>query len=380
MFRKILIFFVVCISLVPCAQAQSLRLGTTFSRKQCAYLGLDWQETYRAILDFPFDIIRLGAYWDEIEKTEGDFDFKDLDWQIKEAAERGLSVVLTVGIKAPRWPEYHIPGWVLHQSKIVCGATVSKDKDIQKKALIFLEEVVKHYHDESGIQYWQVENEALNRFGGQFWQMDKNFLKKEIDLVKKLDRQNRPVVLTASTYPNPILKRLSKIFTAGSPLRDNLEMSDILGINVYPLIGQQFFAQPWYYESTQERRQAYFREMIETARGKGKDVWITELQAEPWEPGHLAYKENVVPPTGWPETTQLTLEELSSLGYTTFLFWGAEYWYFQKTRHQNPRWWEMINKLLRKYQPADLSQTPAPAVTNILKWHPKSSWPRLHPL
>ena len=52
-------------------QEDAILIGTTFSPRQCFYLDLDWRETYLQSLDYGFEIIRLGAYWDTIELTNG---------------------------------------------------------------------------------------------------------------------------------------------------------------------------------------------------------------------------------------------------------------------------------------------------------------------
>lgn len=321
--------------------------GTTFSPRQCEYLGLDWKETYQAILDLPFDIIRLGAYWDDIEKEEGHFDFTDLDWQIAQAKERNLPVILTVGMKAPRWPEYHIPKWLMKKIKLSYGAEVSDNTLLQERTLLFIEQVVSRYRDEKIVRYWQVENEALNRFGGKRWRIDKEFLKKEAALVEKLDPQNREIILTAATYPNRFLRFLSRTFTKGDPLADSLEGGDILGVNVYPIIGQTTGCGGFYLQSPQKDRLSYFEDLIRMGKEKQKSIWVMELQAEPWEPGFLAHREKEKPPSGWPEGTKLTLKELQSQGYRTFLFWGAEYWYHQKKEFGNSEWWETIEDILQ---------------------------------
>ncbi len=330
------------------AQADDFLFGTTFSRRQCDYLELDWKEVYRAVLDLPFDIIRLGAYWNEIEKERDKYDFSELDWQVQQARNRNMKIVLTVGMKAPRWPEYYIPEWVTEDIKLGYGATVSRNVYLQKRTLDFVERVIHHYRDEMAISYWQVENEALNRFGGKRWRMDKEFLEKEVELVKNLDPHDRPIILTASTYPNAFLRIVSRMFTKGKPVQDSLELCDILGINVYPKIGQKFWGQRFYFRSGKNRRLLYFGDIIQRAKEANKEIWVTELQAEPWEPGLLVYKFERHPPTGLPSDTQLILEEMRGMGYNTFLFWGAEYWYYQKTVHENPEWWEMITDILEK--------------------------------
>src|SRR3989344_1658627 len=82
------------------------RMGLTFSDFYAEReLGLDWRETYRAILDeLQPDLLRLVAYWNRIETEPATFDFSALDHQISEAERRSIPVILAVGFRTPRWP------------------------------------------------------------------------------------------------------------------------------------------------------------------------------------------------------------------------------------------------------------------------------------
>jgi len=351
MLKYILLILCLIFTSTSAADTEDFVFGTTFSPRQCEYLELDWKETYKAILDFPFDIVRLGAYWNEIEKEENKYDFTELDWLISQSKQHHIRIVLTVGMKAPRWPEYFIPSWVSEKSRLDYRATVSLDPYVQERTLKFIEKVVLHYRNEPAISHWQVENEALNRFGGKSWKMDKGFLQREVELVKNLDSTNRKIILTASTYPNNILRIISKIFTNSKPIRENLQLCDILGINVYPKVGQKFLGHRIYFGSRKAERELYFSDIIRDAQANSKEIWMTELQAEPWKPGHLVYKHKKKPPTGWPKDTEAMLEELHSLGYHTFLLWGAEYWYYQKIKFNNPEWWNMAENILKSHRP-----------------------------
>ena len=77
--------------------------GATFSKKFCEDLDLNWQEVYLAILDdLKIRDLRLPAYWDEIERTEGVYDFSDLDYMVSEASSRGARIIITLGRRQPR--------------------------------------------------------------------------------------------------------------------------------------------------------------------------------------------------------------------------------------------------------------------------------------
>jgi len=91
---------------------EDINYGVTFSRKYSESMGLDWQKTYLAILDdLKVKNIRLVAYWDDIESEEGIYDYSDIIWQLEQADERNLNVILALGRKVPRYPECFEPWW-----------------------------------------------------------------------------------------------------------------------------------------------------------------------------------------------------------------------------------------------------------------------------
>jgi hypothetical protein len=145
--------------------ARPIALGFTFSQRQAEYLELPWDEVYDAALDLSPTIIRLGAYWDEIEPVEGVYDWSTLDAQLDQADERGLDVILTVGMKAPRWPEYFLPTWLEPRLELDDGATVSERAELRQRTLAFVERVVQRYRGHDAVAYWQVENEPLDPSG-----------------------------------------------------------------------------------------------------------------------------------------------------------------------------------------------------------------------
>jgi hypothetical protein len=327
--------------------AEPVHIGTTYSPLQSEYFGLDWKKTYLAVLEEGFDIIRLGAYWNEIEKEEDIYDFSALDWQIREARKKGVPVILTVGMKAPRWPEYFIPDWILKKARLPFGADISKNEFLRKRTLKFIRRVVNHYKDESIIHYWQVENEPLNRIGEKYWFIGAGFLKQEVELVRSLDEKKRPILLTAATYPNRFLRSIARLSVLHDPIKESLEICDVLGLNVYPIVGHRFWRMDFYFRTTREERDKYFSKILFLIKSKKKEAWIVELQAEPWEPGQLVHKGKERPPTGLPKQTQESFQEFRSLGVSTILLWGAEYWHYRETRHKDTEWREMIRSLIR---------------------------------
>lgn len=347
MIRKLSwILTILIISQPFCANAKPMRIGTTFSPVQCEYLKQDWKKVYIKILDMGFDIVRLGAYWDKIEKEKDIYDFSDLDWQIKEAKKRKTAVLLTVGMKAPRWPEYHIPGWVLKKVDLKFGQDVSRNAYLRERTVKFIEEVVGRYENDPTLQCWQVENEPLDRSGEHYWWIGKKFLTEEVALVKKLDPLKRPIVINVATYPNKFLHFLARLFAPEPPITDSLSLCDILGLNIYPTVGHEFFRKKMYFWTHPWERVECFARIIKRAKLKGKKIWITELQAEPWEPGELVHMDKEGPKTIWPEMIKNAFCEIESLGIDAVFLWGAEYWFYRKTRYEDKSWLERAKNLV----------------------------------
>src|SRR3989344_7049599 len=143
MIQRILSFLIIIILILgiylfigKAPTPEKIKWGVVFSQKHEKDLGLDWRESYLAILDeLEVKNIRLIAYWDLIEQEEGKYDFEDLDWQIKEAKDRDVAITVVMGMKVPRWPECHIPEWAK-------GATKEKQ---QERVLALLEKIVTRY-------------------------------------------------------------------------------------------------------------------------------------------------------------------------------------------------------------------------------------------
>jgi len=321
----------------PGSSAGAVKVGTTFSQVQCEYLEMDWKDTYAKTLEMGFDIIRLGAYWSRIEKRDGVFDFSELDWQMQLARKRHQKVLLTVGMKSPRWPEYFIPQWLEKNAYLKNGADVSENPMIKKHVLEFIERTVTRYKDNSAVTAWQVENEPLNRAGPHEWRIAEGFLKEEIRTVEKIDNFKRPIITNVLVYPNKVLNFLARISYKNDPVIHTIDLAEIPAFNVYPIIGHKIGNAGICFRTEPKERIDYLRRLVSYAGNEKKEVWVTELQAEPWEPGHLVYKGNA-PITCWPESFPGTFLELRSCGIDTIFLWGAEYWIFRDKRYGDHSW------------------------------------------
>ncbi|MDD5488493.1 MAG: beta-galactosidase [Candidatus Omnitrophica bacterium] len=331
-------------------QAGAVRVGTTFSQVQCEYLELDWKKIYRKTLNMGFDVVRLGAYWNRIEKKEGEFDFRELDRQMELAEECGQKIMLVVGMKAPRWPEYFLPVWLWEKVHVRNGSDISADPNVRERVPIFIEKVITRYSGSNNIIAWQVENEPFNRSGPNEWWISEEFLKKEMELVRDLDPLKRPIVLNVLSFPNKLLGFLSRLMYKKNPILATIDLAQIPAVNVYPVIGHKIWGAGICFRSEPTERISYLKGLVSYAEKRNKVLWVTELQAEPWEPGHLVYKgERAI--TCLPGSFMGTFEELRSAEIDAIFLWGVEYWFFRKEQYGDDSWVDVACDILEKERP-----------------------------
>ena len=294
---------------------EKITYGMSFNTMYARELGLDWKETYSAILnDLGVRDLRLAAHWPMIEPVKNTYNFEELDYQVREAEKVGATIVLAVGRRLPRWPECHIPEWAREQSW-----------EEQKSELRdYIRKVVERYKDSPALKYWQVENEPyLTVFAyehcGAF---DEAFLEEEIALVKSLDPEH-PILVTDS----------GNLGTWAGAYRNG----DAFGTSVYvyfwnPELGQFKTLLPsWFYRA---------KERVMAILYGAKPTMLIELSAEPWL---------VEPVVNVPIATQFTRMDVEKFNtilayargthYDTQYLWGAEWWYWLKQKNE-PAMWE----------------------------------------
>ncbi len=313
----LLIFCYLFIGTPP--QAKEISWGVNFSQKHAQNLGLNWKETYSALLDdLKVKNIKLISHWDLIESEKDRYYFDDLDWQIKEAENRGVKILLVIGMKTGRWPECHIPEWAKNLNK----------EEQQKEILEMIEEVVLRYRDRVSVGAWQVENEPFFPFGECPW-VDKNFLKKEIDLVKSLDSQSRPIVISDSGE--------------GSFWINAAKLGDIVGTTLYKKVWFRQLGNYIYYPFPPT---FYWRKAQLIEKIFNKKVVVIELQAEPWGP-KLLYESPLEEQekTMNLERFKANIEFAKKTGLDEFYLWGGEWWYWLKEKQNKPEIWQEAKKL-----------------------------------
>lgn len=292
--------------------------GVTFSTKFCSEIGLDWKETYLAILDdLKVKEIRLPIYWDQIEKTKGVYDFSDYDYIIQEGAKRNVNFIVNIGWRLPRWPECHAPEWAVKKSLA----------STQAQTLKMLEAVVDHYKDSEAISAWQLENEPFFDFFGVCPPSDEDFFKRELAVVKKTD--SRPVVVSA-TGELSWWKREAKY-------------GDIFGSTLYrvvwgPYTGYIRYPIPaWFY-----------RLKAQLAGIKPENRLIIELQAEPWVPyGNIIYlSPEEIDKSFSLKQFKANLQYAINVNFERTYLWGVEWGYYQY-KNGNKSYWEFARTIFK---------------------------------
>lgn len=300
-------------------EQKNITWGVNFSQMHTERLDLDWKETYTALIDdLGAEYIKLLVNWDWIEGKRNDYFFDDVDWQVKEAEEKGVKLMMVIGMKTGRWPECHMPGWAESLSK----------KERENEVLNYLQEMILRYGDSDAIISWQIENEPFFPFG-ECPKTDINFLKKEVELVRSLDPQKRPVIIS-DTGEFSLWLKAAKI-------------GDIAGTTMYKKVWSKelhiyFYAPfpPLFYWLKAQLVKALL----------GKEVQCVELQVEPWGPVllyDLSLKE---------QQKSMDLEKFKynisfakKTGLDTFYLWGVEWMYWLKEKHNQPEIWNEAKKL-----------------------------------
>ncbi len=304
---------------IPINPVQNIEWGVTFSAKYSRQLGLNWQKNFEAIInELKPDKIRLVAYWDEIEKEKNNYNFSDLDWQLKEAERNNIKTILAVGMKVPRWPECHIPDWAKSIS------IEEREKELQE----YLREVVKRYQKYSILEAWQVENEPFLLFG-QCPERGKNFLSDEVSLVKLLDK-NHPIIVTDGGEFGLWYKTAKN--------------GDIFGTTMYRLVYNKFFGYIDYHLPP-----SFFilkERLIRFLLGDyDKKFIVIELAAEPWMQKQI-YETPISEQFKFFDYNFFkdTISYAKETGFNEYYFWGAEWWYYLKINGY-PEIWNEAKKL-----------------------------------
>jgi hypothetical protein len=323
----------------PIEPRAATALGVSFRPRQIATLGLDVESTFRKLVAYPFQLIRLGAYWNQVERAPGAFDTGELDWQLELAEQAGKQIIVCVGaVKTFGYPEFFVPAHRLpralpEHTRIKPSAHAS----LLQGATEFVARIVDRCRHHPNVVAWQVEHEAVDPLGLEHsWRLDESFVEEEVAAVRRAD-PSRPILMNGF-LPATLPVRLSQWLQTrdqGDSLSVAQRHADIVGIDHYPRhalvgLGQTTLyldgsRSPW----QRSRRDRLFA----WARMSRRRLMVTEGQAEPWE-------AVTTPPNPQAQGMYSCLPNQVIANYNqwmrwsrqadfaldAYLFWGAEYW------------------------------------------------------
>lgn len=291
--------------------------GVSFIADYASYLGVDPHQTFSAILnDLHVKHVRLVSYWNDIEPTQGHYDFSELDWEMQQAAAHGTKVSLSIGLRQPRWPECHPPSWV---------DTTKPTSTWEPQLNSFITAVVQRYRGNPALESYQLENEYFLKSFGDCHNFDRSRLTGELALVKRLDPHHPVIMSRSNNYAG---------FMVSNPL------PDVVGISVYrhvwnTVLWQRYLTYPfpsWYYAFLAGAEQLL----------TGKPSVIHELQAEAWPP----HGQDILHTSLTEQNKTLDASKLKAAdtfakqtGVRQVDFWGAEYWYYRAVKLHDPSAW-----------------------------------------
>jgi hypothetical protein len=284
------------------------------------------------------DLVRLPIYWESVEPAAGTLDFASVDalLAVVEAhdatASRPTQVVLTIGARNFLYPELHEPAWAAprqqpHLNDVQSGAAYRA----------FFDGSLMRYRSSPLLYAWQIENEPLDYVGNVSTgddQIKVAQLSWEIAEAHKVDPAHEVVMTTfdgwnvtvdvLQRYASPVLALLGG-YPSGHPA-EALAAGDALGLDLYidgPSTPLRF--------TNPDLRSAWKQQAIDfwaaQAKAQSKQLWLTEMQAQPWSKSSGYTPANLLA-----SAADYRQEPLQVV-----LMWGVETWL------QDPAWMAAAN-------------------------------------
>lgn len=295
--------------------------------------------------------LRISVEWSQVQPAQGAYDFRLVDALLAEAHARGAKVLLTVGVKAQRHPEYYIPDWVL--DRLDAEATrqdipglgeaeyISEDPHLRSAAVAMVAAVVAHTWSSPAIEAWGADNEPYVRssrgLGWEDWSLSSEFIREEIAVIRANDPAARPVSVNHGQH-----------FVFDRRWRYAIEDSDVLGVSIYPFRNDNIFGRRIVIPILEIGPLApNYAHQGRTARAAGKQFWITEMQGEPWfttDPRTVG-PENPSPNLS-PAKFRKSIEYARRSGASRVYLWGAEWWLMERERFGDDTWLKIAREAI----------------------------------
>jgi len=323
---------------VPVERRAGTLLGLSFRPLQAESFGLEPRAALRALLPHPFEVIRLGAYWNRMEPAPGRFDPSELDWQVDAAEEAGKRIIICLGpVKTFGYPEFFVPRHHLPEP-LPEGSLIGPagHASLLAAGTEFVTRVIERYRSRESVIAWQVEHEAVDPLGMEHsWRLSAGFVRREVDAVRTVD-PGRPVLLNGF-LPTSTPVRLMQWWRSrdqGDSLSVAQDLADIVGIDFYPRnavaerggVGVYLDGgrRPW-------QQGGWVRASRWACDAPGRRLMIAEGQAEPWEavttpPDPARHEMYSCRPEHVIGNYNEAIRRSRPVPVWAYLFWGAEYW------------------------------------------------------
>jgi len=314
-----------------------MKIGITFDYEQCTNLGLDYKEALNMTNKLEIKIVRIGLKWSKIETKRGKYNWGIYDEILNYLDKENIEVVLCLGMKSPRWPEFFIPKWLEYRR--FNGFRVLSSNDVLRSSLFeFFERAIKRYSKLENIKYLQIENEPFLKAGPKKGKIGTMFLVEELSFLRTIT--NLPIILNAQGLPTTGV--LAEYLKGKNDYKKKLiELCDIFGVNVYEKFEDKTFL------GLQRTFRAgiftwrYLGRLIDYAETHKKSVFVTELQAEPWQFGNVSLKDPYANKTCNPKMVRNNLKKLEEVGIESILLWGFEF-HIACKREGNDEWVRLL--------------------------------------
>ena len=315
--------------------------GFSFSPRTSQGAGRDPVQDLTSLLDATQpNLVRLPVYWDSVEPTPDRLDFSEVDSLLKAVARHNhrssvhTRVVLTIGARNFLYPELHMPDWA--------GTREQPNIDeVQQGSAYraYFETTITRYRSSRLLYAWQVENEPLDYVANALTGDDRitpTQLAWEMGEVHRLDPSHQALITTYNGLNltvdmmqlwTPVLA--AHLGRSGHP-EETLRAGDALGLDLY-VDGPSV---PYRDVTSVDLRAEWKSQAVafwaDRARAKGKDLWVAEMQAQPWS-GDGAFSTADLTATA----TDYRQEDLQVV-----LLWGVETWL------EDPAWMSAASRAM----------------------------------